>query len=85
MRDQTEMIDEIVEIMRSCWDLPSDCNMGELFAHAEILFHKIVAGDPMSALHRHLADVQTSILEMPPSEAYREIVACAVAAVGKAG
>jgi len=67
--------------MRSCWDLPADCNEGELFAYAEMLFDRIQAGDSWDALYSFLADVQVKNLEMPMSEAYREIVDASVALV----
>jgi hypothetical protein len=74
MTDKTGLIDAILDIMRSCWDLPADCNEGELFAYAEILLDRIQAGDSRNALCSFLADVQVKNLEMPRSDAYREIV-----------
>lgn len=64
--------------MRSYWDLPADCNDGELFTYAEGLCDRIEAGDGRDALYSYLADVQANNLEMPPSNAYREIVDRAV-------
>jgi hypothetical protein len=78
---KTDAIGAIIDIMKSCWDLPADCNEGELFAHSEALFDRIDAGDDDDALHAYLADVQTNKLEMPPSDAYREIVARSIALV----
>jgi hypothetical protein len=81
MTDKTDAIGGIIAIMKSCWDLPSDCNEGELFTYAEVLFDRIQAGDNHDALYAYLADVQTSRLEMPPSDAYREIVDRSIALV----
>ena len=74
MNDKTGLVDGILDIMRSCWDLPADCNEGELFAYAEMLLDRIQAGDSRNALGSFLADVQVKNLEMPMSDAYREIV-----------
>ena len=41
MIDKVAAIRGILEIMNSCWDLPSDCNEGELFTYAEVLFDRI--------------------------------------------
>ena len=71
MTDKTDAIGGIIAIMKSCWDLPADCNEGELFTYAEVLFDRIQAGDNHDALYAYLADVQTNKLEMPPSDAYR--------------
>jgi hypothetical protein len=78
MRDKADLIGGIDEIMRSHWDLPSDCNDGELFTYAEILFDRIEAGAGKEALYAYLADVQTSKLDIPESSAHREIVNRAV-------
>ena len=74
MPDRTQQIDEIKALMRQYWDLPPDCNEGELFTYAEILFDRIEAGEREAALYPYLADVQANALHMPISEAYREIV-----------
>jgi hypothetical protein len=74
MADRIALIDGIIVIMRSCWDLPSDCNEGELFTYAEVLLDRIQAGDGKDALYLYLANVQGNKLEMPKSEAYKEIV-----------
>jgi len=74
MTDKADLVDGILDIMRSCWDLPADCNEGELFAYAEMLLDRIQAGDSGNALCSFLADVQVKNLEMPMSDAYREIV-----------
>jgi hypothetical protein len=81
MTDKTDAIGGIIAIMKSCWDLPSDCNEGELFTYAEVLFDRIQASDNHDALDAYLADVQTKKLEMPPSDAYKEIVARSIALV----
>jgi hypothetical protein len=83
MVDEAQPIEGIVEIMRSCWDLPADCNEGELFTYAEILFDRIQAGEERETLYTFLADVQTRKLEMPSSEAYRDIVDRSVVAVSR--
>ena len=43
MADKTSQISEIVQIMVSTWDLPPDCNEGELFTYAETLYDRIIA------------------------------------------
>jgi hypothetical protein len=45
MSDKTSAIGGIIAIMQSSWDLPADCNEGELFTYAEILFDRIRAGE----------------------------------------
>ena len=40
MTDKTDAIGGIMDIMKSCWDLPADCNEGELFAYAEALLEQ---------------------------------------------
>ena len=82
MTDKTDAIDAIIDIMKSCWDLPADCNEGELFAYAEVLFDRIGAGDGNRALFAYLADVQTKP-DMPPSDAFEEIVARSIPIVEK--
>jgi hypothetical protein len=82
MTDKTALIIGISAVMRSHWDLPADCNEGELFAYAEGLFDRIEAGDKREALYSYLADVQANNLEMRPSDAYREIVDGSIALVG---
>ena len=72
--DRTSLIGGILAIMRSSWDLPADCNDGELFAYAEALVDRIEAGDSRQALCAYLAGVQVDNLEMPKSDAYQEIV-----------
>jgi hypothetical protein len=79
MPDKADLIGGIIEIMRGHWDLPSDCNDGELFTYAEILFDQIKAGAGKEALYAYLADVQTTKLDIPESSAHREIVNRAIA------
>jgi hypothetical protein len=74
MSDKTARIGEILNVMKNTWDLPADCNEGELFAYAETLYDKIVGGEGKDALHAYLDGVQTGNLEMPPSGAARAIV-----------
>jgi hypothetical protein len=79
--DRTKLIDGVTAVMQSLWDLPADCNEGELFAYAEMLFDRIRAGDGKQALYSFLADVQVKNLKMPMSEVYRDIVDRSVALV----
>ena len=72
--ERTSLIGKIVEIMRESWDTPADCNDGELFTYAEVLFDRIEAGDAKDALERYLEGVQTGKLGMPDSRAHNEIV-----------
>jgi hypothetical protein len=81
MTDKTGLIGAIVLIMRDNWDLPADCNEGELFTYAEKLLDRIRAGDSLDALYAYLADVQTGHLEMAGSDAFRKIVDRAAALV----
>ena len=74
MVDEGRLIDAIVAIMRSRWDLPADCNEGELLAYAEHLLNRIRAGDSTTALYGWLGAVQTEKLDIPPSHACKEIV-----------
>jgi hypothetical protein len=85
MTDKTSLIDGILTIMRGCWDLPSDCNEGELFTYAEVLVDRIQAGDGKEALYAYLSDVQSAKLEMPASDAWREIVDRSIALVKISG
>ena len=74
MTDKNAAINGIISIMSSYWDFPADCNEGELFTYAEVLFDRIEAGEGVDALYGYLADVQVRKLEMPSSDAHREIV-----------
>ena len=85
MNEKTSAIGGIVDIMQSSWDLPADCNEGELFTYAEILFDRIRAGDSRDALYAYLSGVQVDSLDMPKSDAFRGIVDRAVDLVGSAG
>ncbi|WP_158815218.1 hypothetical protein [Methylocapsa sp. S129] len=85
MKDKTTIIGQIIGVMRDHWDLPADCNEGELFAYAEILFDRMSAGEDLEELCSYLADVQVEKLEMPPSESYREIVSGSIALVRNSG
>jgi hypothetical protein len=80
MADKTSRISEIMDAMRSSWDLPADCNEGELFAYAETLHDRIERGDGKDSLYAYLAGVQVDNLEMPPSDAFKEIVDRSLAA-----
>jgi hypothetical protein len=78
MADQTSQIGKIVEVMLDTWDLPADCNEGELFTYAERLRDRIIAGDSTDKLYAYLSEVQVDHLEMAKSEAFRTIVDRAV-------
>ena len=45
MEEKTMTIGLIIGVMRDHWDLPADCDDGELFTYAEILLDRIGAGD----------------------------------------
>jgi lactate dehydrogenase-like 2-hydroxyacid dehydrogenase len=75
----------VVDVMKGVWDLPADCNDGELFAYAEVLCDRIPAGAGRDDLYAFLADVQVGKLGLPASDAYRAIVDQAVALAGTAG
>ncbi len=85
MSDKTSAISGIVDIMQSLWDLPADCNEGELFAYAEILLGRIEAGEGNDALYAYLDDIQVNTLDMPTSDAFKEIVDRSVALVKNPG
>ena len=78
MTDKISRIGEIVEVMRNTWDLPADCNEGELFTYAEMLYDRIIAGDSKDKLYAYLSEVQVDKLEMAQSDAFRRIVDRAV-------
>ena len=72
--DRAARIGEILNVMKNTWDLPADCNEGELFAYAETLYDRIAEGGNKPALYAYLNAVQVDNLEMPPSDAYKAIV-----------
>ena len=72
--DKSGVIRGIVDAMKSLWDLPADCNEGELFAYAEILFDRITAGESKETLYPFLADVQARNWEMSAPQAYQRVV-----------
>jgi hypothetical protein len=74
MADKTTQIGKIIEAMLDAWDLPADCNEGELFTYAETLYDRIAAGDSRQDLYAYLSGVQVDQLEMAQSGASREIV-----------
>ena len=67
-------IDAIVILMHDNWDLPPDCNEGELYTYAEHLRDRILAGDDAHALDTYLQSIQTDKLDMADSPAYRVIL-----------
>ena len=74
MADRTARIGEIVEVMLDTWNLPADCNKGELFTYAETLHDRILAGEGRQALYAYLSEVQVKQLEMAKSDDFRKIV-----------
>jgi hypothetical protein len=78
MADKTSRIGEIIEVMLNTWDLPADCNEGELFTYAEGLYDRIAAGDSKDKLYAYLSKVQVDHLEMARSDGFRAIVDRAV-------
>jgi hypothetical protein len=84
MADKTTQIGEIVEVMLNTWDLPADCNEGELFTYAETLYDRIAAGESKDKLYTYLSEVQVDHLEMPKSDAFKTIVDRAVELAGPA-
>jgi hypothetical protein len=78
MADKMSRVGEIVEVMRNTWDLPADCNEGELFTYAETLYDRIAAGDSKERLYAYLSEVQVDRLEMAKSDEFGAIVDRAV-------
>ncbi len=78
MADKTAQIGEIVQVMLSTWDLPPDCNEGELFTYAETLYDRIAAGESNDQLYAYLSVVQVDHLELMKSDDFRTIVDRAV-------
>jgi hypothetical protein len=83
MTDKTNRIGEIVEVMLNTWDLPADCNEGELFTYAEALYDRIAAGGSKEELYAYLSEVQVDHLEMAKSDAFSAIVDRAVELAGR--
>ena len=83
MADRTSRISEIVEVMLDTWDLPADCNEGELYTYAETLYDRIAAGESTDKLYAYLSEVQVDHLEMAKSDAFRAIVDRAVELDGR--
>jgi hypothetical protein len=80
MTERTGQIGEIVQVMLSTWDLPPDCNEGELFTYAETLYDRILAGDSKDQLYAYLSDVQVDHLELAKSDDFKTIVDRAILA-----
>ena len=74
MAEKTTEIGEIVQVMLNTWDLPPDCNEGELFTYAETLYDRIAAGEGENELYAYLSEVQVHHLELAKSDAFRTIV-----------
>jgi hypothetical protein len=80
MDDKIPQIGEIVQVMLSTWDLPPDCNEGELFTYAEALYDRIAAGESQDQLYAYLSDVQVDHLELAKSDDFKTIVDRAILA-----
>jgi hypothetical protein len=80
MTERTSRIGEIVQVMLSTWDLPPDCNEGELFTYAEALYDRIAAGESQDQLYAYLSDVQVDHLELAKSDDFKTIVDRAILA-----
>ena len=78
MAEKTTQIGEIVAVMLNTWDLPPDCNEGELFTYAETLYDRIAAGEGKNELYAYLSDVQVDHLELAKSDDFKAIVDRAV-------
>jgi hypothetical protein len=78
MPDKTSQISKIVQVMLSTWDLPPDCNEGELFTYAETLYDRIAAGESKDRLYAYLSEVQVGHLELTRSDDFKTIVDRAV-------
>ncbi len=72
--DRAARIGVVVDVMKESWDLPADCNEGELFAYAEQLCDRILAGESRDALTAFLADVQAGSFDTAARDAARAIV-----------
>ena len=78
MADKTSQISKIVQVMLSTWDLPPDCNEGELFTYAETLYDRILAGESKDQLYAYLSEVQVDHLELMKSDDFKTIADRAV-------
>lgn len=85
MADRNKAITEIMSVMESQWDLPADCNEGELFAYAETLYDRVESGETRSTLYAYLEGVQAQRLETSPAGASGSIVDRAIALVRPEG
>jgi hypothetical protein len=85
MADKTSRIGEIVQVMLNTWDLPADCNEGELFTYAETLYDRIIAGDSKDKLYAYLSAAQVDQLEMAKSDSVRAIVDQAIELANRPG
>jgi lactate dehydrogenase-like 2-hydroxyacid dehydrogenase len=81
--DRTALIGAVVDVMKGAWDLPADCNEGELFAYAEQLGDRILADEGRDRLYAFLADVQAKSLKLPGSHSGRAIVDRSLAIAGR--
>jgi hypothetical protein len=85
MMGKTSQINEIVQVMLNTWDMPPDCNEGELFTYAETLCDRIAAGEDKDQLYAYLSEVQVDHLELAKSDDFRTIVDRAIALAGRTG
>ncbi len=81
MAEKSTRIAEIIAVMKNHWDLPADCNEGELFAYAETLYDRIKSGEGPDSLYAYLDEVQVDHLEMPRSDAFKTIADRSIALV----
>ena len=79
--DRSLVVGGVVEVMKSLWDLPADCNEGELFAYAKTLVDRVEAGESQEKLCASLADIQIGDWEMSPRDAYKDIVDRSIALI----
>jgi hypothetical protein len=84
MAGEATQVDAIVTIMKSHWDLPSDCNEGELIGFAEKLLHMIKRSENARSIYAFLGSVQAGNLEIDDSDAYVAIAEKSVALVKNA-
>ena len=83
--EKSALVGAVVDVMKGEWDLPADCNVGELYTYAEQVYDRLLAGESPDGLYAFLSDVQVNALDMPATDACRAIVDQAVALAGTAG
>jgi hypothetical protein len=75
-----KVISGIEVIMKEYWDLPR-LNNGEVEGYATQLLRRVRLGDSRTALDSYVSQVQTNLLQLPPSKVHSEIVDRVVALV----